>query len=103
MRNYVNAISTFNSAFNRNTMSLTRLVKDNMVLDPILKPSFATQGFGIGMNYDAINEDGIDFSGEQIGINITSTLSVDAPQSVYLFVTSTQTISYARGQINVLK
>jgi len=59
--------------------------------------------FGVGIRYDALSDQGADFSSEQIGLIIESALNDNTANSVYLFVLSRQIITFGAGGINVVK
>jgi hypothetical protein len=60
------------------------------------------QNFGIGMAYDVISDQGVDFSTQAWGTQITCGLNTDNPTAVYLFAHSKNTIAYNQSGLQVL-
>ena len=59
--------------------------------------------WGIGVAYDSISDQGLDFSNSPFGVQLQLKLSSDNPQSVFLFVHSRQTVVSSGGSIQVMK
>ena len=62
------------------------------------------QQYNIGVNYDHITENGIDFKGSNLGVRIQSTLPVGQqlqPHSLFLFILHKNTIVFQNGMVNV--
>jgi hypothetical protein len=104
IRNYLNAIHSFT----KNRRNLLR--PDNMVLPPaasnlITYDQAAIDGginYGIGVSFDMISNQGIDFSSTNFGINMDMDLTTDNPQAVYMFVHHKNTIVFNQSGIQVL-
>ena len=95
VRNFQDAIAPF-SDMNRNVMSPVVANRnwssnDNEVLDGGLV-------YGVGMNYDNLGGDGVDFSRTNWGVQIVSKLTDDNPISVFVFVHAKQTLLFSEGQ-----
>lgn len=104
IRNYLNAIHSFT----KNRRNLLR--PDNMVLPPaasnlITYDQTAIDGginYGIGVSFDTISNQGIDFSSTNFGINMDMDLVTDNPQAVYMFVHHKNTVVFNQSGIQVL-
>jgi hypothetical protein len=59
-------------------------------------------GFGCGIAYDVISDQGVDFSTQAWGTQITCGLTTDNPTAVYLFAHSKNTIVYNQSGLQVL-
>ena len=53
--------------------------------------------YGIGINYDNLGGDGVDFSRTNWGVQITSGLDDDNPISAFVFVHAKQTLLFSEG------
>jgi hypothetical protein len=60
------------------------------------------QNFGVGIAYDVISDQGVDFSTQAWGTQITCGLTTDNPTAVYLFAHSKNTIAYNQSGLQVL-
>ena len=60
------------------------------------------QGFGVGMAYDVISDQGVDFSRQAWGMQMNVGLTTDNPHGVYLFAHSKQTIAYNANGLQVM-
>jgi hypothetical protein len=58
---------------------------------------------GIGIAYDVISGQGIDFSSVNWGMNMICDLTSDSPQAFYLFVHSKQTLAFSQQGISVVR
>jgi hypothetical protein len=59
--------------------------------------------WGLGVSYDGISDQGVDFSNTPFGVQLQLKLVTDNPQSIFLFVHSRQTVVSAQGSIQVMK
>lgn len=59
--------------------------------------------WGLGVAYDNISDQGVDFSNSPFGVQLQLKLTSDNPQSIFLFVHSRQTVVSAQGSIQVMK
>ena len=104
IRNFVNAIQSFP----KNTRNLMK--PENMYLSdvgPLTDAGYNTYidggaGFGVGVAFDTISNQGIDFSNTNFGINMDLDLVTDNPQSVYMFVHSKQTLVFNQQGIQII-
>ena len=60
------------------------------------------QGFGIGMAYDVISDQGVDFSTQAWGLQLTANLNTNKPHGVYLFAHSKNVIAYNQTGLQVI-
>tara|TARA_R110001592_G_scaffold68834_5_gene211079 strand:- start:60 stop:1394 length:1335 start_codon:yes stop_codon:yes gene_type:complete len=58
---------------------------------------------GIGVAYDVISGQGVDFSSVNWGMNMECDLKTDNPQAFYLFVHSKQTLAFSADGISVVR
>ena len=58
---------------------------------------------GIGVAYDVVSGDGVDFSAVNWGLNMDVGLTTDNPQALYLFVHSKQTVVFSENGIQVIR
>ncbi len=104
IRNYVNAIQ----AFPKNIKN--QMKPENMVLTdigPLTDAGYQKYidggaGVGVGVAFDTISNQGIDFSTTNFGINMDLNLITDNPQSVYMFVHSKQTLVFNQQGIQII-
>ena len=59
-------------------------------------------GFGVGMSYDVISDEGVDFSTQAFGVQMSVDLTTDNPQAVFLFCHSKNTLVYSPNGLQVL-
>ena len=59
-------------------------------------------GFGVGMSYDVISDEGVDFSTQAFGVQMTTGLTTNNPQAVFLYVHSKNTLVYSPNGLQVL-
>tara|TARA_Y100001963_G_scaffold132675_1_gene191475 strand:- start:5946 stop:7289 length:1344 start_codon:yes stop_codon:yes gene_type:complete len=62
----------------------------------------AIQVYNIGVSYDHITENGLNFKGNPLGIRIQSDLTAGTPHSLFVFVKHKNTIVFKDGQVSVL-
>jgi hypothetical protein len=60
------------------------------------------QGFGIGMAYDVISDQGVDFSSQAWGLQLTANLNTNKPHGCYLFAHSKNVIAYNQTGLQVI-
>lgn len=58
--------------------------------------------FGVGVSFDNISDQGIDFSNVNFGINMSLDLTTDSPQSFFVFVHSKNTLVFGPQGLQVL-
>tara|TARA_R110000824_G_scaffold256631_4_gene445635 strand:- start:62 stop:1408 length:1347 start_codon:yes stop_codon:yes gene_type:complete len=101
-RNYINAIQSF---FKNTRNSIT---PQNMRMTDggafAVRNQYVNGGcaFGIGVAFDTISNQGIDFRTTNFGINMDMDLTSDNPNAVYMFVHSKQTLVFNQNGITVV-
>ncbi len=58
---------------------------------------------GVGVAYDVVSGQGVDFSSVNWGMNMVCDLTSDNPQAFYLFVHSKQTLAFSGNGISVIR
>ena len=58
---------------------------------------------GIGIAYDVVSGQGVDFSSVNWGMNMECDLTTDNSQAFYLFVHSKQTVAFSGDGISVVR
>ena len=59
--------------------------------------------FILGMNYDAISNQGVSFATQNWGLNLTTNLTTDNPHALFLFVHSKNTLVFdGQGGMQVM-
>lgn len=59
-------------------------------------------GFGVGIAYDRVSDQGVDFRNVNFGINMSLDLTTDSPQAFYLFVHNKNTLVFGQGGLQVI-
>ncbi len=59
-------------------------------------------GFGVGVAFDRISDQGVDFKSVNFGLNMSLELTTDSPQAFYLFVHNKNTLVFGPGGLQVL-
>ncbi len=96
VRNYMNAVMGFTKIERTNVSPFNNFYEDYS--DPnnayLYAKEIAEGGakFGIGVNYDQISGEGISFKEVPFGLQMTSDISTDSPQGVYLFAHCKNTV-----------
>ncbi len=104
IRNYINSIMSFTK--NRRNL----LTPENMCLPPVSstvsgydqKVIDGGTNYGIGVAFDMISNQGVDFSNTNFGINLDLDLITDNPQAVYMFVKHKNTVVFNQSGIQVI-
>jgi hypothetical protein len=60
-------------------------------------------GFGVGVAFDSISDQGVDFSRVNFGINMSLGLTSDSPQAFYLFCHSKNTLVFGPQGLQVIQ
>tara|TARA_R110002012_G_C11581448_1_gene605420 strand:+ start:49 stop:1329 length:1281 start_codon:yes stop_codon:yes gene_type:complete len=100
VRQYLNSIDEFSKIKSYEVYDGVNCQKNYSLSD---YGDWVGNAFGIGIRYDALSDQGADFSSEQIGLIIQSDLQDNTPNSVYLFCNSRQIITFGAGGITVSK
>lgn len=75
---------------------------NNNMADGYKVMPFGGAMWGVGVVYDMLDSDGVDFSSEQFSIQMRNELTDGNPNSAYLFVKSKNTIAWKDGMIQVV-
>ena len=106
VRNYMNAVMGFGKIERTNVSPYNNFYEDYTEgTNSYLYAKKIRDGgskFGIGVNYDAISGEGVSFADVPFGIQMTSDISTDSPQGVYLFAHCKNTIVSQSGSIQVI-
>ena len=72
--------------------------------DPRFDKDFADGGcgFGVGVAFDRISDQGVDFSRVNFGINMSLGLTDDSPQAFYVFAHAKNTLVFGQGGLQVM-
>ena len=72
--------------------------------DPRFDKDFADGGcgFGVGVAFDRISDQGVDFSKVNFGINMSLRLTDDSPQAFYVFAHAKNTLVFGQGGLSVM-
>jgi hypothetical protein len=98
--NYVNAIKKFTE----NTKSTLSPINVRLSDSARFDKDFADGGcgFGLGVAYDSISDQGVDFRNVNFGINMRLDLTTDSPQAFFVFVHNKQTLVFGPQGLQVL-
>tara|TARA_R110000824_G_scaffold76335_1_gene193413 strand:+ start:16993 stop:18300 length:1308 start_codon:yes stop_codon:yes gene_type:complete len=98
--NYVNAIKKFTHNPKSTLSPINVRLSDSARFDK----DFANGGcgFGVGVAYDSISDQGVDFRNVNFGINMRLDLTTDSPQAFYVFVHNKQTLVFGPQGLQVL-
>lgn len=102
VRNYMNSIKQFSKLDRTSVTPLNTKYTSGLatvVNDKILGGSVA----GLGVAYDVISGQGVDFSGVNFGLNMDVGLTTDNPQALYLFVHSKQTLLIDGPNVQIIR
>jgi len=97
VRNYMNAVMGFTKIERTNVSPVNNFYEDydNGVTDPYLYAKEGIEGgikFGMGCNYDQISGEGVSFQNVPFGLQMTSNITSDSPQAIYLFAHCKNTV-----------
>lgn len=88
----------------------TELSLERSVGGVVVQPRFLTsqnyndavQVYNLGVSYDHITENGLNFKGNPLGIRIQSNLTTGTPHSLFVFVKHKNSIMFRNGQVSVM-
>ena len=104
VRNYLNSVKAF-AKLGRTSVDTTNL--QYFSCNPqYMQAKERTKGgaaFGLGVSYDTISDQGVDFSNVPFGVQLQLTLTTNSPQSIFLFAHSRQTVLSTPNGIQILK
>ena len=104
VRNYLNSVKSF-SKIGRTSVDTTNLQYFTMAPQYVQSKEMTKGGsaFGLGVAYDTISDQGVDFSNVPFGLQLQLTLTSDSPQSIFLFAHNRQTVLSTPTGIQILK
>lgn len=102
VQEYLNAITQF-SKLKRTSVSPLNTEYTTGKPDVVNFKVDGGSSAGIGIAYDVISGQGIDFSSVNWGMNMICDLTTDNPQAFYLFVHSKQTLAFSQDGISVVR
>jgi hypothetical protein len=104
VRNYMDSVLAF-AKLGRTSVTPANFRYTPMTNNFVQAKEFIQGGsqFGVGVCYDSISDQGVDFSTVPFGIQMELDLTTDSPNSIFLFVHSKQTVLSTSNGIQVLK
>ena len=102
VQEYMNAITQF-SKIRRTSVSPLNTEYTTGKYDVVNYKVDGGSVAGIGVAYDVISGQGVDFSSVNWGMNMNCNLTTDSPQAFYLFVHSKQTLAFSQQGISVVR
>ncbi len=100
IEHYMSAIEKFNG------ISRTQLNPQNVRLNDSIRFdkdfAFGGCGFGVGVAFDNISDQGVDFSNVNFGINMSLDMTTDFPQSFFVFAHAKNTLVFGPQGIQVM-
>jgi len=102
VQEYMNAITQF-SKIRRTSVSPLNTEYTTGKFDVVNYKVDGGSVAGIGVAYDVISGQGVDFSSVNWGMNMNCDLTTDSPQAFYLFVHSKQTLAFSQQGISVVR
>ena len=104
VRNYMNAVMNF-AKINRTSVepSVYRNIDYGTNYADAKTIINGGSAWGIGVAYDSISNQGLDFSQVPFGVQLQLRLTSDNPNAIFLFVHSRQTVVSQGGSIQVMK
>ena len=102
VQEYMNAIQKF-SAISRTTANPNTVKVSDSSAAVMNTRIDGGSVFGIGVAYDVISGNGVDFRTQNFGINMDVGIDTDSPQALYLFVHSKQTLAFSSNGIQIMK
>jgi hypothetical protein len=101
-RNYINSVQSFQDNMkNMNCPENSRLVA-GAPKDTYQKFIDGGANVGVGVAFDTISNQGLDFRTVNFGLNMDTDLTDDNPSSVYMFVKSKQTLVFNPNGIQII-
>ena len=101
-RNYINAIQSFFKNTRNSITPQNMRMTDGGAL--AVRNQYVNGGcaFGIGVAFDTISNQGIDFRTTNFGINMEVELTTDNPNAIFMYVHSKQTLVFNQNGISVI-
>ena len=105
-RNYLNAIRTFSNLNRSGVSSRGTWLSDHQGANQTLADLKAVENkncFGVGIAYDNISGDGVDFSQLNWGLSMDLGLTTARPHAVYVFVHSKNTLVFNSSGLQIIQ
>ena len=106
VRNYMNAVMGFTKIERTNVSPFNNYYEDySEGVNSYVYAKEVVEGgvkFGIGVNYDQISGTGVSFKDVPFGLQMTSDISTDSPQGVFLFAHTKNTVVSSPQGIQVI-
>jgi len=113
VRNFINAVGSFAKGTKTQVSPLNNLVVRNKTEGTATAlPNgsglyykdvpLGGMAVGIGCNYDSVSGNGVDFSNVPFGLQISSNLTTDNPNALYLFVHCKNTLVASQGSVQIM-
>jgi hypothetical protein len=106
VRNYMNAVQGFAKIWRTNVSPHNNKYEDYADgADTYLYAKRIVEGgakFGLGVNYDQISGEGVSFQNVPFGLQLTSDISTDSPQGVWLFAHCKNTVVSNSNGIQII-
>jgi len=100
IEHFMNAIEKFNDIGRTQLNPQNVRLADSARFDKDF--AFGGCGFGIGVSFDNISDQGVDFSNVNFGINMSLDMTTDFPQSFFVFAHAKNTLVYGPQGIQVM-
>ncbi len=100
VEHYMNAIEKFGGIVRTSLNPQNVRLSDDVRFDKDF--AFGGCGFGIGVAFDNISDQGVDFSNVNFGINMSLDLTTDFPQSFFVFCHAKNTLVYGPQGMQVM-
>ena len=98
--NYMNAVQKFTGLNRTQINQVNTRYTDADTYDKFFADGGS--GFGLGVSYDSISDQGVDFSKVNWGMNLSLRLDTDSPQSVFLFVHAKNTMVFGPQGLQIM-
>ena len=98
--NYLNAIQRFASITRTSVRPQTTQYLDTDRFDK--DTAFGGCGWGLGIAFDTVSDQGVDYSRVNFGINMSLMLNSDSPQAIYMFAHSKNTLVFGPQGLSVI-
>ncbi len=100
VENYMNAVMKFGDITRTSLRPQNVRLSDDARFDKDF--AFGGCGFGLGVAYDSISDQGVDFSNVNFGINMALDLDTDFAQAFFVFVHAKNTLVFGPQGLQVL-
>jgi hypothetical protein len=105
-RNFLNAVKSFQNLNRSGITSRNTWLSNHQAVNQLQADKTAAEGgnvYGIGMAYDNISGDGVDFSELNWGVQLECGLDTNRPHAMYLFVHSKNTLVFNSTGLQIIQ